>query len=76
MVKIAFDQIYAHPLPVNHRFPMSKYELIPAQLIHEGTCTAANFFNPSSCLEKVILLTNEKKYLDKLLNFICDISIQ
>ena len=68
MVKIAFDPIYAHPLPENHRFPMSKYELIPAQLIHEGTCTAANFFNPSSCLEKVILLTHEKKYLDKLLN--------
>ena len=68
MVKIAFDPIYAHPLPENHRFPMSKYELIPAQLIHEGTCTEANFFNPSSCLEKVILLTHEKKYLYKLLN--------
>lgn len=47
---------------------MSKYELIPAQLIHEGTCTEANFFNPSICLEEVILLTHEKAYLDKLLN--------
>jgi len=68
MVKIAFDPIYAHPLPENHRFPMLKYELIPAQLIHEGTCTQANFFNPSSCLEEVILLTHEKVYFDKLLS--------
>jgi acetoin utilization deacetylase AcuC-like enzyme len=68
MVKIAFDPIYAHPLPENHRFPMLKYELIPAQLIHEGTCTEAHFFNPSSCKEEVILLTHQKVYLDKLLS--------
>jgi hypothetical protein len=55
MVKIAFDPIYAHSLIENHRFPMLKYELIPAQLIHEGNCTEVHFFNPSSCLEKVIL---------------------
>lgn len=34
---IAFDSIYAHPLPEGHRFPMLKYKLIPAQLLHEGT---------------------------------------
>lgn len=66
MVKIAFDPIYAHPLPENHRFPMLKYELIPAQLKYEGTCTDAHFFNPGSCLEEVILYTHEKEYLDKL----------
>lgn len=68
MVKIAFDPIYAHPLPENHRFPMLKYELIPAQLIHEGTCTEDHFFKPSSCLEEVVLYTHEKAYLDKLLH--------
>ncbi len=67
MIKIAFDSIYAHPLPENHRFPMLKYELIPKQLIHEGTCIEANFFNPSSCIEEVVLYTHEKVYLDKLL---------
>jgi|GEM_PF-4451178 hypothetical protein len=41
MIQIAFDPIYAHPLPENHRFPMLKYELIPRQLLHEGTCTPA-----------------------------------
>lgn len=67
MIKIAFDPIYAHPLPENHRFPMLKYELIPEQLKHEGTCTEANFFKPNSCLEEVVLYTHDKEYLDKLI---------
>ena len=68
MIKIAFDPIYAHTLPENHRFPMLKYELIPEQLLHEGTCTEANFFKPSSCLPEIILQTHNKAYLDKLLD--------
>ena len=39
MIKIAFDPIYAHPLPEGHRFPMLKYELIHEQLLHEGSIT-------------------------------------
>jgi acetoin utilization deacetylase AcuC-like enzyme len=68
MIKIAFDPIYAHALPDNHRFPMLKYELIPEQLLHEGTCTEANFFKPSSCLTNIILQTHDKAYLDKLMH--------
>jgi acetoin utilization deacetylase AcuC-like enzyme len=68
MVKIAFDPVYAHPLPDNHRFPMLKYELIPEQLLHEGTCTEANFFKPGTCVAEIILQTHDKDYLDKLSN--------
>ncbi len=68
MIKIAFDPIYAHPLPEGHRFPMLKYELIPAQLLHEGTITQENLFAPQPCLEEIILLTHSKVYLDKLVN--------
>ncbi|WP_298144373.1 histone deacetylase [Flavobacterium sp.] len=68
MIKIAFDPIYAHPLPENHRFPMLKYELIPQQLLHEGTCTAAHFFSPLPCSEEVVLWTHEKAYYDKLIH--------
>ncbi len=68
MVKIAFDPVYAHALPENHRFPMLKYELIPEQLLHEGTCTEANFFKPGSCAPEIILQTHDKAYLDKLLH--------
>lgn len=67
MIRIAFDPIYAHPLPEGHRFPMLKYELIPGQLLHEGAVSNNHFFSPGMCEEKIVLLTHEKTYLDKLL---------
>jgi acetoin utilization deacetylase AcuC-like enzyme len=67
MIKIAFDPIYAHPLPENHRFPMLKYQLIPEQLMHEGTYNSANFFAPSICEEEIILFTHDQTYFNKLL---------
>jgi len=68
MVKIAYDTIYAHPLPEGHRFPMLKYELIPEQLLHEGTITYNNLFTPNACKEDIVLLTHQKAYVDKLLH--------
>ena len=68
MVKIAFDPIYAHPLPEGHRFPMLKYELIPEQLLYEGCMTCDNFFQPEICEEESILWTHEKEYFTKLIN--------
>jgi len=67
-IKIAYAPIYAHPLPEGHRFPMVKYELIPGQLLYEGTITNDNLFAPSPCTEEIVLWTHEKSYLDKLLN--------
>lgn len=66
MIRIASDPIYAHPLPEGHRFPMLKYELIPAQLLHEGTITADQLFSPKPCAEETVLLTHDKNYLRKL----------
>jgi acetoin utilization deacetylase AcuC-like enzyme len=68
MLKIAYDPIYIHPLPAGHRFPMLKYELIPAQLIHEGVITAANLFSPGELDEEVILWTHDRDYWDQLRN--------
>ena len=68
MIQIAFDPIYAHPLPENHRFPMLKYQLIPEQLIYEGTYSAAQFFSPVSCSAETVLRTHDAAYLDKLMN--------
>lgn len=65
-LKIAFDSIYAHPLPEGHRFPMLKYELIPEQLLYEGTITAENLFSPQVCPDEIVLLTHTQEYLDKL----------
>ncbi|MFM2326602.1 MAG: hypothetical protein RIR31_804 [Bacteroidota bacterium] len=66
MLKIAYQSIYAHPLPEGHRFPMLKYELIPGQLLHEGSITATNIFTPAICADEIILWTHEKEWLDKL----------
>lgn len=63
---IAFDPIYAHPLPEGHRFPMLKYELIPGQLLYEGTITQKNLFAPQPCPDEVVLLTHCAHYLRKL----------
>ncbi|TWR31275.1 histone deacetylase [Mucilaginibacter pallidiroseus] len=66
MLKIAYHPIYAHPLPPGHRFPMLKYELIPAQLIHEGVIGSENLFAPESLDEEIILLTHDKTYWEQL----------
>jgi len=67
VIKIAFHPIYAHPLPEGHRFPMLKYELIPAQLLHEGTITHQHLFAPKPCAIKTVLLTHDTAYVEKLL---------
>lgn len=66
MLKIAYHPIYKHPLPEGHRFPMLKYELLPEQLIYEGTCTKANFFQPEIPNDNHILRVHTKDYLKDL----------
>ena len=66
MLKIAFHPIYKHPLPEGHRFPMLKYELLPEQLLYEGTCNAANFFEPTIADDAYILNAHTKTYFDDL----------
>jgi len=68
ILQIAFAPIYAHPLPVGHRFPMLKYELIPEQLLYEGSITSENIFAPQPCADEIILWTHAPEYLDKLKN--------
>jgi acetoin utilization deacetylase AcuC-like enzyme len=66
VLKIAFDPIYAHPLPEGHRFPMLKYELIPEQLLHEGLITKDNLVSPASLDEEIILWTHDQNYWQQL----------
>ncbi len=67
MIKIAYDTIYAHPLPEGHRFPMLKYELIPEQLLYEGSISPANLFQPAICDHQIVQWTHNADYLNKLL---------
>ena len=68
MLKIAYHHSYKHPLPGGHRFPMDKYELIPQQLLLEGTCTPENFFEPNSADEAHILAVHTQDYVNDLKN--------
>jgi acetoin utilization deacetylase AcuC-like enzyme len=66
MLRVAWDESYVLPLPINHRFPMSKYEVLPQQLLYEGTILESNIFNPTPIDEKWILKTHNKDYWNKL----------
>ncbi len=65
---IAYHPLYAHPLPEGHRFPMLKYELIPAQLLHEGTIQKNDLFAPEIAGEEDVLTTHEIDYWLQLKN--------
>jgi acetoin utilization deacetylase AcuC-like enzyme len=66
MLKIAFNEKYVLPLPEGHRFPMEKYDLLPRQLLHEGTINQENIFSPEPASDEIILTTHTSEYLDKL----------
>lgn len=66
MIKIAYSPIYKYSLPEGHRFPMVKYELLPEQLLYEGTVTADQFFAPDRLTEEVLLWTHTEEYWRKL----------
>ena len=68
MLYIAFDPVYVHPLPDGHRFPMLKYDLIPGQLLYEGTITDASLHRPKPCPLDIVALTHTKEYIDKLIH--------
>jgi len=65
---IAFHPNYVHPLPENHRFPMEKYDLLPKQLVHEGTAHESDFFEPKLLNEENLLDVHSATYWNRLKN--------
>jgi acetoin utilization deacetylase AcuC-like enzyme len=59
LLKVAYSPVFFHPLPEGHRFPMKKYELLPEQLLYEGTIKEQQLFEPglvsleTSCLRMI-----------------------
>ena len=66
MLPIAYHPIYKHPLPEGHRFPMIKYELLPQQLLHEGTAVESDFYIPSLPEMSHVLAVHDKQYVNEL----------
>lgn len=72
MLNIAYHPIYQLPLPEGHRFPMEKYDLLPKQLLYEGTCEKEDFFVPEKIPNAIIESVHDSEYLDRLLNLALD----
>jgi acetoin utilization deacetylase AcuC-like enzyme len=65
---IAFHPNYVHPLPENHRFPMEKYDLLPKQLLHEGTVQESDLFEPELLSQENLLAVHCPNYWERLRN--------
>ena len=72
MYSIAYHPIYKHPLPEGHRFPMIKYELLPQQLLYEGTVVDRQFFSPELPNLEDIIAVHDKEYVQQLLDLTLD----
>jgi len=66
MLKVAWSPTYRYVLPEGHRFPMEKYDILPDQLLFEGTANQENFFEPMPLDGAYILLTHSETYWEKL----------
>ena len=66
MLKIAWSPTYRYRLPEGHRFPMEKYDVLPEQLIFEGTASESAFFQPDALSDQDLLLTHTFDYMNRL----------
>ena len=66
MLKVAWNNHYSIPLPEGHRFPMIKYDLIPEQLLYEGTIKEESIFSPGKIPESDLLAVHDQDYWNKL----------
>lgn len=67
MLKVAWSPRYHHRLPEGHRFPMEKYDLVPEQLIREGTLSESQFFQPQT-LKEPVFQAHQAEYIAHLVN--------
>ncbi len=68
MLKIAWAPEYVLNLPAGHRFPMEKYQLLPEQLLYEGTIREEMIHRPGLVSEEDILRVHRADYWNKLKN--------
>jgi len=45
---------------------MEKYDLLPKQLIHEGTCDPDDFFSPRPLSDSIVKTVHQSDYVDRL----------
>jgi acetoin utilization deacetylase AcuC-like enzyme len=65
-MKVAFREEYVQALPEGHRFPMEKYDLLPKQLLHEGTIGLSELIAPEEIDRTFIEAVHDPEYVDRL----------
>lgn len=63
---ISWHPCYNHPVPEGHRFPMLKYDLLPEQLLYEGTITESMLHYPQEISNETLELAHDSDYIQKL----------
>ncbi len=66
MFKVAWREEYIFSVPHNHKFPMEKYDLLPKQLLYEGTLLPENFFQPVDIDDHYLKSVHCDDYLNRL----------
>ena len=59
---VAYAPCYVLDVPEGHRFPMQKYALLRAQLLHEGVVEQSHIFTPGIMPEDTLLLAHDEEY--------------
>lgn len=65
MFKIAYSDNYYFTLPEGHKFPILKYDLLPRQLLYEGTVHASQFFTPDLIDLHRVERVHDKTYVER-----------
>lgn len=64
--QLAWSDRYLYYLPEGHRFPITKYELVKQQLLHEGTIEEDHLYDAGLVEEEIILRTHTEDYWQRL----------
>ncbi|HCZ07699.1 MAG TPA: histone deacetylase [Flavobacteriales bacterium] len=65
-MRVAYHPSYSHPLPMGHRFPMAKYELLAGQLQHEGLVETTHWLTPTPIECAAVFDAHDADYIDQL----------
>lgn len=66
MIYLTSSEQYVIPLPENHPFPMEKYSLVQAQLLHEGIIQPEQLIFPPLVQEDEVLTCHSSEYWQRI----------
>uniref|UniRef100_UPI00378403F9 hypothetical protein n=1 Tax=Nocardioides sp. TaxID=35761 RepID=UPI00378403F9 len=65
-LKIFYTDQYVLPLPLGHRFPMSKYQLLRERVFAAQIVPAENLIIPHAATDEEILRAHDEEYLRRV----------